>query len=241
MRILLYVAMQEEANPIIAALNLQPCSLLPQALPMRTFSAQDELHEYLLVLAGSSVQHAVENVGTEPAALALGVALSIFPAALIINAGTAGGFARKGAQIAEVFLGKSPVRYHDHRIPLGDYESYGTGSYACIDSTPLAQLLSLKQGYISTGNSLDMNSDDLEHLNNNQADCKEMEAAALAWVASLYKVPFLPIKVITDLVDNEQNNTAEQFLQNLKQANIALTQTLIRLLALPDLSVLIKN
>lgn len=241
MQIILYIAMQEEAAAIISALNLEPnLQLLPQALPMQAYTGEDSYNQYLLITAGNSRAYGVNNVGTEPASVGLSAALEVFAAECVINAGTAGGFASKGAQIADVFLGKSPLCYHDHRIPLGHYEAYGIGRYPCVDSTNLTCLLNVKQGNISTGNSLDMNTDDLERLHNNQADCKDMEAAALAWVAELYNVPFLPIKVITDLIDNQQDNTAEQFLQNLTQANLALKDAVLRLLALPNLSALIK-
>lgn len=49
------------------------------------------------------------------------------------------------------------------------------------------------------------------------ASVKEMEAAAIAWVADLYNIPFLPLKVITDIVDGDQV-THEEFLANLGAA-----------------------
>jgi nucleoside phosphorylase len=48
-----------------------------------------------------------------------------------------------------------------------------------------------------------------------------MEAAAMAWVASLYKKPFFCIKSITDLMDSEKT-TQEEFLENLHMASISL-------------------
>ena len=48
-----------------------------------------------------------------------------------------------------------------------------------------------------------------------------MEAAALAWVASLHEVPFFSVKSITDLMDSEKT-TQEEFLENLHAASEAL-------------------
>lgn len=230
MNILIYIAMQAEASPIIDALSLlEESNLLPCALPMRTYTGKDERHQYLLVSSGVSAQHQVDNVGSEAAAVGLQAALSVYDADLIINAGTAGGFAQRGANIADVYLGTGSVCYHDHRIDLPKFDAYGAGDYACVNTDKLAQQLGLKQGQISTGCSLGMTAEDLIQMQKNQADCKEMEAAALAWIASLYKMPFLPIKAITDLLDVEVD-TPEQFLANLNQANLALKEALLSVL-----------
>ena len=37
----------------------------------------------------------------------------------------------------------------------------------------------------------------------NDASVKDMEAAAVSWVAEMLQKPFLAIKVITDIVDGE--------------------------------------
>ncbi|WP_251358513.1 hypothetical protein [Kangiella sp. TOML190] len=229
--ILIYVAMQSEAQPIIEALDLTITSLLPKALPMQTFAGKKDKHHYLLVTSGKSTLYGVDNVGTEPAAVGLQAALQLFDADLVINAGTAGGWQTKGAKIAQVYLGKSPIRYHDHRIPIPTFEAYGRGSYPCMDTSELARKLNLTQGFISTSNSLDFNQDCDRLMQENNADCKEMECAALAWVCHLYQKPFLPVKAITDFVDGK-HPTAEQFQQNLNRTCEALKNAVIKLLAI---------
>ncbi len=228
-KILIYIAMQSEAQPIIDSLGFTPIELLPASLPMRTFTASNDKYYYLIVTGGKSSLYGVDNVGTEPAAVGLQAALNLFDADLVINAGTAGGWQSKGAQIADIYLGKSPIRYHDHRIPIPSFVAYGKGSYPCIDTTELANKLGLKQGFISTSNSLDFNDDCDRLMQENQADCKEMEAAALAWICHLYQKPFLPIKAITDFVDGE-HPTAEQFQTNLARTCEALKESVLQLL-----------
>lgn len=230
MNILIYIAMQSEADPIIDGLSLlEQHNLLPPALPMRSYTGKDEHHQYLLVSSGLSAKHEVDNIGSEAAAVGLQAALSVYDADLVINAGTAGGFAQRGAAIADVYLGTGTVCYHDHRIDLPKFDAYGVGDYACVNTDKLAQKLGLKQGRISTGCSLGMTAEDLAQMQKNQADCKEMEAAALAWIASLHKTPFLPIKAITDLLDVEVD-TPEQFMANLTRSNLALKEVLINVL-----------
>ncbi len=228
-KILIYIAMQSEAQPIIDTLGLEQVSILPAALPMKSYQGEDGKQQYLIVTGGKSDLYDVDNVGTEPAAVGLQAALNLFDADLVINAGTAGGWQNKGTNIADVFLGKSPVRYHDHRIPIPTFEAYGKGSYPCIDTSDLAKQLNLKQGFISTSNSLDYNEDCDRLMKQNQADCKEMECAALAWVCHLYQKPFLPVKAITDFVDGE-HPTAEQFQANLARTCEALRDAIIKIL-----------
>lgn len=221
--------MRAEAQPIIDTLGLIETYMLPPALPMRSFQGQSEKHEFCIVIGGVSPRYQVDNVGTEPAAVGLQAALSVFDADLVMNAGTAGGFEAKGAEIADVYLGKAPIRYHDHRIPVHAYTDYAKGVYPCIDSKELAEKLGLKRGSISTSNSLDYNDDCWRIMKENQADCKEMECAALAWICDLYQKPFLPIKAITDLVDHE-HPTSEQFQKNLAKTCQALKEAVIRVL-----------
>ena len=72
----------------------------------------------------------VDNVGTVPAAVATFLALQKLksdtdPADLLINAGTCGGFRRKGAAIGDVFL-TTAVANHDRRIAIPGFTSYDT-------------------------------------------------------------------------------------------------------------------
>ena len=58
---------------------------------------------------------------------------------------------------------------------------------------------------------------------------KEMEAAAIAWVASLWNVPLIAIKSVTDLMDSGQT-TSEEFLQNLCFASQNLNKAVLQVM-----------
>ncbi len=60
----------------------------------------------------------------------------------------------------------------------------------------------------------------------NGAVVKDMEAAAVAWVAELSKTPFLSLKVVTDLVDGGVL-TQDEFLANLSTAATILQEKLL--------------
>jgi 5'-methylthioadenosine nucleosidase len=80
------------------------------------------------------------------------------------------------------------------------------------------------------GNSLDYTDKDMEIMTNHKAAVKEMEAAAIAWVAQLFKKPMFCIKAVTDIVDGDKP-TQEEFLENLHAAAAALQQVLPKVLA----------
>ncbi|MET4694167.1 hypothetical protein [Endozoicomonas lisbonensis] len=150
---------------------------------------------------------------------------------LLINAGICGAFQDKGSAIGEVYMGEK-IRYFDRRIPLGeDYFAYGDGSYVSERASEYAQQLGLKTAVVCTGNSLDMSPTDEAILRGEPVVAKEMEAAAIAAIARLYKTPLLAMKSVTDLMD-EKDTTAEQFLANLTRASDLLQQNVFRLLDL---------
>ncbi|KAJ0968093.1 hypothetical protein J5N97_025010 [Dioscorea zingiberensis] len=57
----------------------------------------------------------------------------------------------------------------------------------------------------------------------NGATIKDMEGAAVAYVADLFSVPVIFVKAVTDIVDGEKP-TAEEFLQNLVAVTASLDQ-----------------
>jgi len=79
------------------------------------------------------------------------------------------------------------------------------------------------------GNSLDYTDMDMQIMTKHGAAVKEMEAAAIAWVANLFKKPMFCVKAITDIVDGDRA-TQEEFLENFNAATAALQQTLPRVL-----------
>lgn len=56
-----------------------------------------------------------------------------------------------------------------------------------------------------------------------------MEAAGVAWAASLSSTPFVAFKVVTDIVDGSRPSH-EEFLENLHQAATSLQDKLPRVL-----------
>lgn len=219
-------AMEAEASPFIAALGLkqdQP-PRIPAPAPCVTYSGQHAGLDVHVVWSGRDAEHGVDLIGTVPASLAAYLACQAFNPDLIISAGTAGGFKARGAAIGDVFVSTGKI-HHDRRIPLPGFDALGLG-YAASTPTPAMQAaLGLKAGIVTSGNSLDYTDKCMEIMTRHEAAVKEMEAAAIAWVAQLFGKPMFCVKAVTDIVDGDRA-TQDEFLENLHAAAAALQQTL---------------
>jgi nucleoside phosphorylase len=227
--ILIMIAMRAEAREFIQALGLkQEEHAFDEKLPMRAYSGTVDSLSVVVVLNGVDKRFDVDDVATQPAVLATYVGVQKFNPDLIINAGTAGGFKRADYEIGDAVVSCGSVKFHDRRIPLKGFDAYGIGSYPCIDMPDLIEELSLKQGIISTGNSLDCTQTDMEMIEKNGAEIKEMEAAGIAWVAWILEKPFMAVKTISDFIDSHEPSE-EQFVRNLGKATGNLSNTLVKI------------
>ena len=221
------MAMAAEAAPCREALGLTAAPLpLHRRLPGELWARGD----LALATCGTDTRFGVDAIGTQPAAVVTLLAADRHQPEIIISAGTAGGFVARGGAIGDVYLSTEPIVYHDRRIPLRRFEPYGVGSYPTIGTAALAGAIGATPGVITTGNSLDAPPVDVATMSTSRANAKDMEAAAVAWVAEQLGVGFVALKAITDLVDSPEP-TAEQFGRNFARASHRLTETVTRLLA----------
>ncbi len=231
--VLVVIAMEAEAMPFIERLDLKRNpEFFPSVTPFHAFEGTFEHCKVTVVTNGKDGVHetGVDNVGTVPAALVTFLALQKLPQVqLVLNAGTCGGFQRKGAGIGDVYL-TDAVAHHDRRIPIPNFDTYGVGKLETLVADKLAALHGFKQGLCTTGNSLDYTDTDDKHMELNDASIKDMEAAAVAWSAHLYSKPYLGIKVVTDIVDGDKP-TQEEFLENLSTAALSLQEALPKVIA----------
>ncbi|XP_057964419.1 5'-methylthioadenosine nucleosidase isoform X1 [Malania oleifera] len=223
--LLLIIAMQTEALPLVNKFQLTKDldSAFPKGVPwVRYHGMYKDLH-INLIWPGKDSTLGVDNVGTVSVSLVTYASIQALQPDLIINAGTAGGFKAKGAGIGDVFL-VSDAAFHDRRIPIPVFDLYGVGLRQAFPTPNLLKELNSKVGKLSTGDSLDMSPQDEAAIIANDATIKDMEGAAVAYVADILKVPAIFVKAVTDIVDGEKP-TAEEFLQNLQAVTAALDQT----------------
>lgn len=226
------MAMQIEAEPVIDALSATeiPAPTGVGPLPTRFFGSTVDDVAVTIAVNGTDPRHGVANIGTQPAALTTwATALHTAPE-LIVSIGAAGGWASRGAEIGDLFISDGPVVYHDRRIAMPRFDDYGIGFYPSLPARRLASVLDAKLGTVTTSNSLDETDDDRRMIATNGGDAKEMEAAAVAWVAEMFSIPFVAVKAITDMVDSP-TATADQFDANLSIATARLARAAQELIA----------
>ncbi len=218
-RVLLLVAMEAEALPMVERLGLvKDETLIAPPAPCVTYVSHDG--RICLTYYGKCPNTGMCSVGTAPAALYSYLAIQAFKPDLVISAGTAGGFQGRGAAIGDVFVASSTVN-HDRRIAIPGFDAYGVGKLQCVTAPRMRKDLNLKLGCCSSGNSLDWHDMDMKLMQEHEAAVKEMEAASVAWVSSMFCTPLMCVKAITDIVDGDQP-AHEEFLSNLAAAAAAL-------------------
>ncbi|WP_455498716.1 phosphorylase family protein [Coprobacter sp.] len=228
-KICFVVAMEGEAKPLIRHFGLRHIGGRFGQLPSQAYEAFYAGKEITLITNGVDSETGLDYIGCEAAVLSAHLAISSFPPDLIINAGTAGGFASKGAQIGDVYLSDRYVVFHDRRVAIPGWDKMGQGYLPCADCRNIASRIRAKLGVCTSGSSLDITEEDLEQMKQTGGEVKDMEAAAIAWVASLYHIPLLCVKAITDLVDTG-HPTPEQFNDNFLLATQRLDDACFRLI-----------
>ena len=225
----LLMAMQQEAQPIIDSLQLtESTNAIHPQLPMRCFQKQIGSIKLTLLVSGLDDRHQVDNIGSEAATLMAYEAITQLKPDLLISAGTAGGFAKRGANIGTIYVSEAHFIYHDRHVPLPGFDQSAIGRYPAAKVSRLAKNLHLKPGVISTGSSLEKSEKDILVIDEHDAVAKEMEAAGIAWVAMLFKVPMMALKSITNLLD-EDNKSEAEFVKNLQTASQSLHNKVLEL------------
>lgn len=136
--------MEAEAAPFVEHLGLEPLEdFFPSQTPFLAFRGMHHKTKVTVITMGKDNIYGtgMDNVGTVPAALATFLALTTGDKVdFVLNAGTCGGFARKGAEIGDVFL-TTGVANHDRRIPIPGFDTYGIGK---LESTVNPQLMAVR-------------------------------------------------------------------------------------------------
>ncbi|MCK7598192.1 hypothetical protein M0G74_12995 [Microbulbifer sp. CAU 1566] len=230
-KVSLLFAMEEEAAPVIAALGLARDSALHDGdLPFVTYSGSAGDLQLSLTVSGQDPRFQVENIGPVAATLMSYTTIDCFSPDLVISAGTAGGFAARGAEIGTVYLSDDRFVFHDRVVPLPGFDQSSIGHYPALNVRRMAADLGLPTGIVSSGSSLQKHPRDIDVIETFGAVAKEMEAAAVAWVCMLKGTPFVAIKSITNLLDGPGTSEA-QFVENLATASQSLQEQVLRALA----------
>lgn len=223
-RLLVVFAMEQEGQPLVDSLGLTRVSAGLPGLPAIVHQGTHKDAEVTVIMAGTHPDHpGVQCVGTVPAAVTVYAAVHAYKPDLVLNAGTAGGFASRGAAICDVYIATSTA-FHDRRIDgIPGYAAYGRAHLAHIPVPLLLSATGWKSGTVTSSDALDHTPEDDKRMADNNASVKDMEAAAIAYVTGLIGLPLLSLKVVTDIVDGPRA-TPEEFLANLSAASARLAE-----------------
>lgn len=123
-RVMLMVAMEEEAQPLVEALKLQKRDQSLENLPTVIHEGEHQGGYVAVVSPGRDQSTGVNLIGTDAAALTTYLAARALQPDLIVSAGTCGGFNRTDGKVGDVFC-VSSFQYHDRRIPIPGYDQFG--------------------------------------------------------------------------------------------------------------------
>ncbi len=205
-KILLIVAMSKEAKSIVEKMKMVKIeSSIDSHLPVDVYETVTEKGRVILVVSGACPIHKVDRIGSQGLNLVTWEAIKAYSPNLIINPGTGGGFKRNGSIPGDIYVSTESIKYHDRLFyPDMHFFNYGIGSYKCLEVPRISKQLGLKRGVVSTGGSMLASLQEEEQMEENNASIKEMEAAGIAEVAQLKGIPFIALKIITDLVDTTE-------------------------------------
>ena len=171
--------------------------------------------EYILIKSG---------IGKVNAARVTQVLIDKFDIEYIINVGTAGSLNDK-LEIGDIIIGKELVQHDFDTTAFGDEKGYITGTGKIFKSD--SRLIDMYKNYISEKR-LEYNTiigtiasgdifctekwmKDKIHAKFN-ADCVEMEGAAVAQICTLNRVPFIVIRSISDKPNGENHIDFNRFI-----------------------------
>lgn len=237
LKVLIIIAMRAEAESLIKEYGLEVVENCTRH-PYQFFTRAGVSHsDFVLVTSGCDETYGVDNVATQNAAAMTALGLQMFWPDVVINAGTAGGFIACGAKIGSVYLGSEFI-YHDRRIPIPGFASYGVGGYQMFPPPDLRR--KYPSSLVSTGNSLDIKEEErllLSRLSKNGVVVKDMEGTAIAEMCWQTKTPMIALKAVTDLIDGDRCSQ-EEFLQNLTLASQSLNEAVRFVLSQLDLDMI---
>ncbi|MFQ3542688.1 5'-methylthioadenosine/S-adenosylhomocysteine nucleosidase [Halobacillus rhizosphaerae] len=175
------------------------------------------------VLKGKDVVLLKSGIGKVNAAMATTMLHERYDIDMVINTGSAGGFADE-LEVGDVVI-SSLVTHHDVDVTAFDYE-YGqvpgmppmykaddrlmTNAIDAVAGTKAKAA----RGIIATGDSFMQDETRVKFVQDKFPDmiAAEMEAAAIAQVCYKYNTPFVVIRALSDIAGKESEISFEQFL-----------------------------
>lgn len=181
---------------------------------------------------GQEVVVVIAGIGKVNAAITTTLLIENFDIDWIVNIGVAGG--QNGVKHGDVVISES-VCYHD--VDVTKFSDYAIGQVPGLpplflaDTSLLEQTeealkkvnLEYKVGIIASGDQFIYSKDDVAKINQEHSGILaiEMEAAAIAHTASIYHIPFIIYRSISDVLGDENQSVDFEYFLNIAAQNAA--------------------
>ena len=196
---------------------------------------------YTGTLNGVEVALLKSGIGKVAAALGTTLLLQLCKPDVVINTGSAGGLAPT-LKVGDIVV-SDEVRYHDADVTAFGYEPGQMAScpaaFVADDKLIAAAERVIKQldlnavrGLVVSGDTFINGAAPLERIRTTfpQAIAVEMEATAIGHVCHQFKVPFVVVRAISDVADQESHLSFDEFLSvAAKQSSLMVENLLVQL------------
>lgn len=193
---------------------------------------------YTGTLNGAAVALLRSGIGKVSAAIGTTLLHNLFQPDIIINTGSAGGLAST-LRPGDIVISEE-VRYHDVDVTAFGYE---TGQMAGCPAAFLADDRLVKtaekcsahlrenavRGLIVSGDTFINGAEPLKRIRQHFPDAiaVEMEAASVAQVCHQFSTPFVILRAISDVADQQSHHTFEEFLDVAAKKSSRMVETLL--------------
>ncbi|MFP1892801.1 5'-methylthioadenosine/S-adenosylhomocysteine nucleosidase [Lonsdalea quercina] len=190
-------------------------------------------------LHGVDVALLKSGIGKVAAALGTTLLLEHCRPDVVINTGSAGGLA-SSLKVGDIVV-SSEVRYHDADVTAFGYEAgqmAGCPAAFVADENLIVQAeqaiakLSLNaiRGLVVSGDAFINGAEPLARIRNTfpQAVAVEMEATAIGHVCHQFGVPFVVVRAISDVADQESHLSFEEFLSVAAKQSTLMVEALVQ-------------
>lgn len=191
-----------------------------------------------------SVEVALVKSGIGKVSAALGTILLLdhFKSELVINTGSAGALA-PSLKVGDIVVSHE-VRYHDVDVTAFGYEpgqmaqcpaSYNAAPSLVALAEEIVERLGMHavRGLVVSGDTFINGADGLARIRQTfpQAIAVEMEATAVAHMCHQFAVPFVVVRAISDLADQESHLSFKEFLTLAAKSSSRLVEEMVQALA----------
>ncbi|MCP8616948.1 5'-methylthioadenosine/S-adenosylhomocysteine nucleosidase [Salirhabdus salicampi] len=195
---------------------------------------------YKGTLSGKEIVLLKSGIGKVNAAMSTTILHEQCKPSVVVNTGSAGGFA-KDLEVGDLVISDRVV-YHDVDVTAFDYE-YGQVPAMppyyeadkklislAIEATEHVKGMNAKKGLIATGDSFMSDPGRVEFVRHKfpTMEAAEMEAAAIAQVCYHYRTPFVIIRALSDIAGKESSVSFEKFIDQAGRHSASLIMNMIK-------------